>query len=49
MANYRTKELEIGVSPMDRQHRDRFERIDALGSGWPNRPSNFTNRSGENP
>ena len=30
MAIYWTKELEIGVAPIDRQHRDLFERIDAL-------------------
>ena len=49
MASDWTKELEIGVAPIDRQHRDLFERIDALANGCPNRPSNFTNRSGENP
>lgn len=30
MAIYWTKELEIGVAAIDRQHRDLFERIDAL-------------------
>ncbi len=30
MAIYWTKELEIGVAPIDRQHRELFERIDAL-------------------
>lgn len=30
MAIYWTKELEIGVAPIDRQHQELFERIDAL-------------------
>ena len=30
MAIYWTKELEIGVAPIDQQHRDLFDRIDAL-------------------
>lgn len=30
MAIYWTRELEIGVAPIDRQHRELFERIDAL-------------------
>lgn len=30
MAIYWTKELEIGVAPIDRQHRELFERIDDL-------------------
>lgn len=32
MAIYWTRELEIGVEPIDRQHRELFDRIDALVS-----------------